>query len=229
MSELLLHGDCLEVMKQIPDKSVDCVIMDPPYKILGNGFSAPAGKLKDRDIFKNDIIKIKDGFDFSLLFEIERVLKKWNAYIYCNKDLLFDLVVWFKENTKANLDVLIEHINNPTPFCNTYLNDIDYILFIREAGVKINGTYHDKIKLRSKNTNKEDKKKYGHPTPKYVCLVEQYVKNSTNEKGTVLDPFMGSGTTGVACKRLNRNFIGVELDENYFNIAKKRIEETNVG
>lgn len=224
MTIQLYKGDCLEVMKQIPDKSVDCVVMDPPYKILGNGFSCPAGRLKNRDIFQNDIQKMKDGFSFDLLFELKRVLKKWNCYIYCNKDLLFDLVVWFKNNTTTNMDILVEHINNPTPFCNTYLNDIDYILFVRESGVKINGTYHDKIKVRSKNTNKEDKKKYGHPTPKYVSLVEQYVRNSTNENDTILDPFMGSGTTGVACKRLNRNFIGIELDDKYFEIAKNRIE-----
>lgn len=220
----LYCGDCIEIMKQIPDKSVDCVIIDPPYKIIGNGFDSPAGRLKDRDIFQNRIKEMKNGFDFAALYEIQRVLKAWNCYIYCNKDLLFDLICWFKQNTKANLDILIEHINNPTPFCNTYLNDIDYVLFIRDAGVKINGSYHDKVKVRNKNTNKEDKQKYGHPTPKYVSLVETYIRNSTNEKDTVLDCFMGCGTTGVACKHLNRDFIGIELDETYFDTAKNRIE-----
>ena len=219
----LYKGDCLNIIKGIPDKSVDLVVTDPPYKIIGNGFKSPAGRLKDRDIFKNGIKDIKDGFDFSILSEIGRVLKKWNCYIYCNKDLLCDLICWFKENTTANIDILIEHINNPTPFCNTYLNDIDYILFIRDAGVKIEGSYHDKVKVRNKNTNKEDKKKYGHPTPKYVSLVEQYVKNSTKEGDVVLDPFMGSGTTGAACKNLNRDFIGIEINEQYFNVAKERI------
>lgn len=219
----LYKGDCLNIIKGMPDKSVDLVVTDPPYKIIGNGFKSPAGRLKDRDIFKNGIKDIKDGFDFSILSEIGRVIKKWNCYIYCNKDLLCDLICWFKENTTANIDILIEHINNPTPFCNTYLNDIDYILFIRDAGVKIEGSYHDKVKVRNKNTNKEDKKKYGHPTPKYVSLVEQYVKNSTKEGDVVLDPFMGSGTTGVACKNLNRDFIGIEINEQYFNVAKERI------
>ena len=220
----LYNGDCLEIMKQIPDKFVDCVVTDPPYLIKGNGFSAPAGKLKNRDIFKNNIKDMRDGFNIEVLSELQRVLKKWNAYFYCNKDLLFELIVWFKNNTSAFLDVLIEHINNPTPFCNTYLNDIDYVLFVRESGVKLNGSYHDKIKVINKNTNKQDKLLYGHPTAKYVNLVERYIKNSTNEGDVVLDPFMGSGTTGVACKNTNRDFIGVELDETYFNIAKGRIE-----
>ena len=64
-----------------------------------------------------------------------------------------------------------------------------------------------------------------HPTEKPIELMKLYIENSSNQNDTVLDPFMGSGSTGVACKNINRNFIGIELDENYFNIAKKRIEE----
>ena len=68
-----------------------------------------------------------------------------------------------------------------------------------------------------------------HPTQKNLKLMEELVKIHTNENDTVLDCFMGSGTTGVACVNTNRNFIGVELDENYYNIAKKRIEESNTN
>ena len=69
-------------------------------------------------------------------------------------------------------------------------------------------------------------KKQGHITPKPLEMMENILLHSTNEKSIVLDMFMGSGTTGVACKNLNRNFIGIELDEKYFTIAKKRIEDT---
>ena len=71
----------------------------------------------------------------------------------------------------------------------------------------------------------EDKKTWGHPTIKPIGLIEKLVRNSSKVGDVILDPFMGSGTTGVACKALGRDFIGIELDDEYFNIAKKRIEE----
>ena len=221
----LRHGDCLELMKDIPDKSIDLIVTDPPYKIIGNGFKSVAGGFKNRDIFKNDIKNIKDSFDFKILDEVERVLKKWNCYIYCNKDLLCDLICYFKEKS-VFIDILTEHITNPIPFFNnTYLNDTDYILFIRDSGVKVNGKYASKAKYKLKQTNKKDKKLYKHPTCKYVNLIETYITNSSEENDIVLDPFMGSRTTGVACVNTNRNFIGIELSEEYYNIAKERIEK----
>lgn len=219
-------GDCLEVMKSIPDNSIDLIVTDPPYRIVSNGFKARGGFLGQRKVI-SDIENIKDGFDFRVLDEFERVLKSWNLYVYCNKDLLFDLIVYFK-NKNVFIDVLIEQISNPTPFCNnTYLNNIDYVLFIRESGVCVGGTYHTKTKVRQKNTNKTDKALYNHPTPKYVNIINDYIINSSVENDAVLDPFMGSGSTGVACINTNRNFIGIELDENYFNIAKERIENAS--
>lgn len=217
-------GDCLEVLGDIPDNSVDLIVTDPPYKIFSNGFKAVAGKFSNRDVFTNNIKNMKDGFDFAVLDEFERVLKKWNVYIYCNKDLLVDLIVYFKKKD-VYIDILTEHITNPIPFCNnTYLNDTDYILFIRETGVNVLGSYKTKNKYKIKQTNKTDKKKYKHPTCKYVNFLETYISNSSIDGETVLDPFMGSGTTGVACINTGRNFIGIELDETYFNIAKERIE-----
>ena len=72
--------------------------------------------------------------------------------------------------------------------------------------------------------NKKDKSEFGHPTCKPVDLMEKFITNHSEEGFTILDPFMGSGSTGVAAKNLNRNFIGIELDQGYFDIAKNRIE-----
>ena len=222
----IINADCIDILKQLPDKCIDLVLTDPPYLIKGNGFNSKAGFLKDRKIF-DDLIEIKDGFDLSVLSEICRIMKKWNCYIYCNKDLLFELILWFKENEPdVFLDVLVEEITNPTPFCNnTYLNNIDYILFIRESGVKINGSIKDKTKIRTKSTNKEDKEKYKHPTPKYVELVGNYIKNSSDENALVLDCFSGSGTTAIACHRLKRRFICIEKDKDYWQASVKRLED----
>ena len=74
--------------------------------------------------------------------------------------------------------------------------------------------------------NQKDKELYDHPTIKPLSIIKNLVKNSSKENDVVLDCFMGSGTTGVACKQLNRNFIGIEIDKKYFEIAKNRIEGT---
>jgi DNA modification methylase len=96
---------------------------------------------------------------------------------------------------------------------------------MREKGVKIFGNYHTKFTYYIDKVNIKDKKKYNHPTIKPIELIERHIINSSQEGDIVLDCFMGSGTTGVACANTNRKFIGIELDNNYFNIASKRIEE----
>lgn len=108
---------------------------------------------------------------------------------------------------------------------NQYLNDTEYCLFVRDSGVKVGGTYHTKRKYYVSSTNVENKKKYKHPTIKPLNIIKNFVLNSSNEGDTVLDCFMGSGTTGVACNLLNRNFVGIELDEKYFEIAEERIKK----
>ena len=105
-----------------------------------------------------------------------------------------------------------------------WLPDIEYCLCIKETSAP---RYNDGIELKSKwyvsRKNKEDKDNFKHPTIKPLELVEKHLLHSSNEGDTILDCFMGSGTTGVACKELNRNFIGIELDDEYFKIAKDRI------
>ena len=105
-----------------------------------------------------------------------------------------------------------------------WLPDIEYCLCIKEATAP---RYNDGIELKSKwyisSKNKEDRDNFKHPTIKPLELVKRHILHSSNEGDTILDCFMGSGTTGVACKELNRNFIGMELDEEYFKIAKNRI------
>ena len=220
----LVNWDCLLEMQNIESNSIDCIITDPPYKILWNGFKARGWFLWERWVI-TDIENMKDGFDFKILEEFFRVCKKANFYIYCNKDLLFDLIVYFKNRPeKLFIDLLTEHITNPTPFCNnTFLNDTDYILYIRESWVMVRWSYHQKKKYEIKSTNTEDKKLWKHPTCKYVKFIEKYITNSSNEWEVILDPFMWSWTTWIACKNLNRWFIWIELNKEYFKVAENRI------
>ena len=247
----LHNGDCLEVMKDIPDNSVDLVIIDPPYQFTNGGGGGAFGSKKRKyhqeynslyyekprknETFldkakreqRNELRFISNGFDFEVLNELERIMKATNIYIWCSKMQVSKLLKYFEEKG-CNIDILTWHKTNPTPTMNnTYANDTEYLIFAREKGVRVYGTYHTKRKYYVTPTNKVDKKLYKHPTIKPLHIIKNLIINSSNEGNTVLDCFMGSGTTGVACKELNRNFIGVELDEEYFNTAKERIEKIN--
>ena len=163
------------------------------------------------------------GFDTAVLDELVRVMRKVNIYIWCNKEQIKQYLEYFEG---CNMDLLTWHKTNPVPTCNNkYLSDTEYLLFFREKGVKVYGSYQTKRKFYVTQTNKKDKDKYKHPTVKPVEIMENIITNSSQEGETVLDCFMGSGTTGVACVNTNRRFIGMEKEEKYFEIAKQRIEE----
>lgn len=217
-------GDCLEVLKTIPDKSVDLVVMDPPYLKKGNCYYCGGGAFGSKNrqyhssLDKNGLL---DGISSDVLDGLIRVMKNVNIYIWCNKEQIKDYINYFKD---YNMELLTWHKTNPVPTCNNkYLSDTEYLLFFRESGVKIYGSYQTKKKFYVTPINKSDKEKYGHPTIKPLDITKNLIINSSERGGVILDPFMGSGTTGVACKELGRDFIGVEIDEKYFNIAKDRI------
>jgi len=224
----LYQGDCLEVMKTIPDNSIDCIITDPPYEFKDNGFGAGQAPLAKRAL-KNDIDnkKFSVSFDMEYLFETyyKRILKKINFISFCTERMLNKYMTYCEKNN-LNYTVLVWHKTNPTPLCNNrYLNSIEFMIHIREKGVEIFGNYASKGKVYTSSINKKDKEIYNHPTIKPMALMEKLVFNHTQKNDVVLDNFMGSGTTGVACLKQDRDFIGIELDKEYFNIAKKRIEE----
>lgn len=219
----LWNGDCLEVMKQIPDGSVDLVVTDPPYLIETSG----AGIYKQADKqYVKELNGIKDGFSEQVLDELCRVMRKINIYIFCSQKQIIPLLDYFVERKKCNWNLLTWHKTNPVPACgNKYLTDTEYILFFREKGVKINGEYKTKFTYYVTPLNTADKKLYGHPTIKPVEILQNLIVNSSNPGDVVLDPFMGSGSTGIACNNTGRNFIGIELDKGYFDTAKARIGE----
>ena len=104
------------------------------------------------------------------------------------------------------------HKSDPAPLCNyKYLNDIEFAIYIKGNKSKILGSYATKSLVYKSGTNRADKKKFGHPTIKPIPLCEKYLINHSMESQTILDPFMGSGSVGVAAKNLNRKFIGIEM------------------
>ena len=224
----LRQGDCLELMKDIPDSSIDLVVIDPPYELetqRGGGFFKNSNEKRRK--YQDEIVSMMTGISEQLLYILCNKMKKVNMYIFCSRTQMLTLLNYANKNN-FSWNLLTWHKTNPIPTCNNkYLNDTEYIVFMRENGVQVFGSYHTKKSYFITSVNKKEKQLYRHPTIKPLDIIENLIINSSQENDVVLDCFMGSGTTGVACKNLNRNFIGIELDEKYFNIAKERINEVS--
>lgn len=216
----LVHGDCLEYLLKMPNNCIDLVVMDPPYLVQGNDGGGAFGSKKRA--YHNSIDNLTNNYDLRILDELVRFMKKINIYIWCSKEQLYQYLDYFKE---YNADLITWHKTNPVPTCNNkYLSDTEYLFFFREKGVPVHGSYSTKRKYYVTPTNKKDKELYKHPTVKPLHIIQNLIINSSIENDVVLDPFMGSGTTGAACLETNRKFIGIEIDENYFNTAHERIK-----
>ena len=209
----LIHGDCLEEMKKIPDGSVDMVLTDPPY---GMSFQSNHRKEKYNTIKNDDSLEWMNEF----VSQSYRVAKNNTAhYVFCSFHNIDIFKQAFEKKFKVK-NILVWEKNNTSmgDLKADFAPKIEFILFLQKGRRLINGKRDPNIFKFARTGNKN------HPTEKPVDLNEYLLSKFSNETETILDPFMGSGTTGVACKNLNRNFIGIELDETYFNIAKDRIE-----
>jgi len=224
----IYQGDCLQIIKNIDDKSIDLIVTDPPYEYIskspyGGGFMSNENK--------KHLVAIRDSFGMSFnpkdfLQSIQRIMKKFNLYIYTNKSLLTEYIN-FAEDNKYKWEIIVWLKTNPVPIFNGhYLIDKEYILYIKEAGATFNSNlgydnyftyFFHPIGRVGKVTN--------HPTEKSIEPIKRFIRISSNENDLILDPFCGSGTTLVATKRLNRNYIGIELEPKYVEIANRRIRE----
>jgi len=219
-------GDSLELIKQIKDKSIDLIYTDVPYLYgLGGGGSSELGKRikKNNDeLVDSDIVS---GFDYKILDEFVRVMKKVNIIIWFSKLQMQYIMNYFLNlDREIYFELLIWKKTNPTPQTNnTWLPDLEYAFHFREKGVPLNDGYDIKNKGYVSPINKADKDLYEHPTIKPIEFVENHILHTTQENDVVLDPYLGSGTTAVACKKNNRNFIGFEINKEFYDIAKNRI------
>lgn len=243
----IYNEDSYAAIKNIPDDIIDLIIIDPPYEYTTGGGAGAFGS-KNRTyhseyekISFNKHVNSKDrvwkgkeqsrcetkllssGFTYDILDEFQRIMKKTNIYIWCSKHQLNDLLTYYIEKD-CNFEVLTWHKTNAIPTANnTYMNDTEYLVFAREKGVKIHGTVKTKMKYYVTSVNTADKKKFIHPTIKPLEIIKNLIINSTEEGDVVADFFIGSGTTAVAAKELNRQYLGFEIDSKFYEIAKKRI------
>lgn len=226
MSEVaLFNGDCLEVMDTLINNGVkvDAIITDLPYELEKHGGTKSAMAKRAAKV-RDEIEFIAQGFDYNKVFEkMLKLCKIPNFIIFCSNNQISKIMSFF-ENKKLSVTLLVWKKTNPSPLCNgKHISDLEYVVYVRGKGASWNNNAPLAIKYKEKNYPFVSPKERKHPTEKPLELIEEYVLLHSLENQLVLDPFMGSGTTGRACKNLNRNFIGVELDKKYFEIAKERI------
>ena len=214
----LYQGDCLEVMKGIPDGSVDMVLTDPPY---GMNYQSNWRTATDkfRKIEQDKSLDWIDGFSD----ELHRLMKPDTAgYVFCSwhKVDVFKQALERNFNIK-NLLVWVKNNHGSGDLRGAYAPKHELVLFFHKGRSLLRDGRRPDILEYSKVSGS----KMVHPTEKPIDMLGRMVKDSSDTQGVVFDPFMGSGTTGIAAKNLNRNFIGIELDEEYFQIANKRIKE----
>ena len=241
----LIHGDCLEIMKDISDKTIDMILCDLPYGRTRNRWDTiiPFDKLwyqYQRIIKDNGCIALfADGLFMADLMTSNRKMWRYN-------------LIWDKVLTSGFLNANKQPLRRHEEICIFYKKQPTYNPQFKEGKplhgmgtkfkTKLNDNNNYNIFASNKNPSANrvgDTKKYPtsilefnrpssstmkHPTEKSKECCEWLIKTYTNEKEIVLDNCMGSGSTGIACLNTNREFIGIELDEKYFNIAKERIK-----
>lgn len=230
-SNKLINGECMEIMKWIESDSMDLIITDPPYKTTTRGrgkegTTTSGGMLEDELMCKGKVFKHNDIKPQEYIPEFYRVLKEGShCYIMTNNVNLYEMLTVANESGFHFIKSLIWSKGNKI-MSQAYMNEFEYILFFRKGRFKkINkcGT-SDILNVPNKKTKGEDGKNI-HNTEKPVELMKVLVENSSLENEIVFDPFVGVGSTMLACLELNRRYIGIELDEQYYNISKDRVNK----
>ena len=214
----LYKGDCRDILPQL--EKVDLILTDPPYVLPMSG-----GGSINRDCKNMKRLRNANITDFEFESYIPQILKNQHnhhAYFFCSKNQLHDYIGLFKD-LGLSWDLLILNKKNPVPACNnSYISDNEYILFCR--GKQCHFT--NKLPVESYKKIKQmivKDRGFDHPTIKPLSVIEELLIVSSKENQIILDPFAGSGTTGLACKRLNRKCILIEKEEKYCNIIVERL------
>jgi DNA modification methylase len=220
----LIHGDCYEYIKKMPDLSIDLIHSDPPY--ICHSSMPDTTKLemikKVGKFFNNlEDADITDGFNYEIFTEFERICKAPNYQLWCSKKQFMDYMLMANDK-KWNWQDVCLYRNNALPTVNGKYQDKDYLIHLWK-GRTLTGEYTDK--RTNYNWSIGGTKDFAHPALKPVEPIVHLLRVGSNAGDTVFDPFMESGTTGIACIQTDRNFIGIEKDETFFNMAVERISD----
>jgi len=219
---MIINGDCLEVMDKLIEQgvTVDCTITDIPYgEVSKNGAERAKyqGQLRKIDKGQADILE----FDLEAFLEKVSILTNGGIYIFCGIEQISIIYKYFDNHKDFMVRQCAWRKTNPSPVNGQYmwLSSFENCIFAKKRKTKFNQSCKSSVW-----DFPVGRKKYGHPTEKPEPLFHYLMESSSDKNDTIFDPCMGSGTLGAVAKKANRNFIGIELDETYFEIAKNRIE-----
>ena len=211
----LLQGDCMELMNNIPNESIDLVLTDIPYNVVNR---------EDNGLRKLDK-ENADILTFDLINFLEQLYDKAKStiIIFCGKEQVSIIHSYFNDKQKkgkGTVRQLIWEKSNPSPMNgqHIYLSGVENAIWFKKRGGTFNAHCKNTVFKYPIGRSKL------HPTEKNHLLLQELILDNSNENDLILDPCMGSGSTGVVALQNNRNFLGIELNQNYFEIAKNRLE-----
>lgn len=211
----LLQGDCMELMNNIPNESIDLVLTDIPYNVVNR---------EDNGLRKLDK-ENADILTFDLINFLEQLYDKTKStiIIFCGKEQVSIIHSFFnnkQKKGKGTVRQLIWEKSNPSPMNgqHIYLSGVENAIWFKKRGGTFNAHCKNTVFKYPIGRSKL------HPTEKNHLLLQELILDNSNENDLILDPCMGSGSTGVVALQNNRNFLGIELNQNYFEIAKNRLE-----
>lgn len=217
----IYNEDCMNIFKEIDDNSIQLILTDIPYgEVSKNG--------EERSKYSGQLRKIDKGKADELTFELEEFLSecyrvcKGSIYIFCGIEQISSVFSYFKNKKDCMVRQCAWKKTNPAPSNgqHMWLSSMENCIFIKKRKTIFNENCKSSVWEFPTGRSKI------HPTEKPIALFEKLILASSNEGDLVLDPCMGSGTTIVGAIKNNRNFIGIELDNAYFELAKQRIEDT---
>lgn len=233
----LYNGDCLELMKELPEQCIDCVVTSPPYNLGGDfhicnnghrttygGYNGFGDNLPESDYQDNQV---------RVLSTLYRIIKEKAFCFYVHKERIVDNniispIEWIKRTDwKISQTIVLDFGSTANVDKRRFFPVHEFIYILcKNKNARLNNSDCLTSVWKAKKT---PRKITGHPATFDLQIPINCISASTREGDVVLDPYMGTGTTGAASKQLNRKFIGIELDKNYFEIAKKRIENEQGG
>ncbi len=217
--QTIFHGDCLKIMKQFSDKSFDLCLTDPPY-----GISQKSGGFRGKELDFGKWDKFTKKQLKNLLRQIIRVIRG-TIFMFCSAEQLSFLLTELKKK-----DFLTRQLiwYKPTAFSmnadKMYMWATENIIWAKKRKAKFN----PRLKRNLFVCNSESNQRW-HKTQKPIKLIKEFILDATDENDTILDPFMGSGTTLVAARQLGRKAVGIEINQKYCEIAKQRLRQETLN
>lgn len=238
----LLHGDALLLLKKIEPQSVDMIFADPPYFLSGDGITCSGGKMVSVNKGKWDekvSIKEKHNFNKKWIRECKKVLKDdGTIWISGTMHNIYSIGMALEEDGFKIINNITWRKLNPPPniSCRAFVHSTETVLWAKKDISKAKHKFNYDVMKKMNNdkqmkdvwetslTKPSEKKCGKHPTQKPVELLEKIILASTDENDLILDPFNGSGTTGIVANRLNRKYIGIEKEKEYLDLTIRRKE-----